>query len=240
MDLLQSQLPKLSDLVSDQVMAEIEASGRSRTYAPGQLVHHRGDLSTSFSIIKSGRVNGSNAGLDGTTLTTTILEAGDCYGEFTLFAGLPRTHDVWALKETVINSLSKKKFIGLTTRYPVILEALLTISLRRSYALLEFMDNLRRLPLEVRLAKLLLAQVRRKQKERSPKNREEETVIKSRQEELAFTLGVTRASVNKVLSALEKAELLKRGYGEVRIIDVEHLSHWVEERDLVTPLTVQT
>ena len=226
MDLLQSFVPKLADLLDADVMLAVELACRNSQWKTGQLVHHRGDRSKSFSLIRRGTVNGSNVGLDGSTLTTTILGPGDCYGEFTLFGGLPRTHDVWALEESEIGTISEAAFRALVKQHPVVTEALLTISLRRSYALLEFMDSLRRLPLPVRIAKLLLSQVRQ-----TGSNQ-----VSTRQEALAFTLGVTRTSVNRVLASLEDAGLISRGYGAIQVDDPAVLADWVSERDGVAPL----
>ena len=226
MDLLQSAVPVLAELLDPTTLARIESKCRWRTYRAGQLVHRRGDKTHGFSLIRSGRVSSANTGLDGSTVTTSILGPGQCFGEFTLFAGLPRTHDVIAIDEVEIGTAPEKAFLALCEDHPAITRALLTISLRRSYVLVEFLDGLRRLPLDMRVAKSLLAQGQHADQAR----------VDCTQEDLAFTFGVTRISINKVLARLEQAGFIKRRYKHILITDIVALRDWVRERDLVVPL----
>ena len=142
-----------------------------------------------------------------------------------MFAGLPRTHDLWALDDVEIGTVPAKPFIKLTEEHPEITRALLAISLRRSYVILDFLDSLRRLPLDVRLAKLLMGQ--------AVKSEQNTVVIK--QEALAYTLGVTRMSVSSALTKLENAGMLERGYGRITL-NRAALSDWIIERDMVPAL----
>ncbi|MCB1643828.1 MAG: Crp/Fnr family transcriptional regulator [Pseudomonadales bacterium] len=231
MDLLQSHVPTLQDLLEPAVMNQLEAACRIRWFQPDQLIHRRGDQTQGLSLIRQGHVNSSNVGLDGSMVSTSVLGPGQCFGEYTLFAGLPRTHDVIAIDSVELGNIAERTFFSLTDQYPQIVRALLTISLRRSYALLEFLDSLRRLPLEMRMAKLLLAQVRHLQEA----NRQN-CIIHCNQEDLASTLGVTRISVSKVLARLEAGGLVKRGYRQITVTDATVLGDWVSARDQVVPL----
>lgn len=71
-------------------------------YTDKQMIHCRGDQKPGLSIVKSGTVQVGVSGADGTFVLTTILGPGECFGEFTLFTELPRTHDIFAAGDTYI------------------------------------------------------------------------------------------------------------------------------------------
>ena len=105
-----------------------------------------GDTNSGPCIVRTGAVRVGNQGKDGSYLTTSILTPGQCYGEFTLLAGLPRTHEMVAIGVTAIDEIGKDRFLTLYEARPELADALLKISLVRNHSLLEFMDDMRRLP----------------------------------------------------------------------------------------------
>jgi len=92
--------------------------------------------------------------------------------------------------------------------------------LKRTHSLLELLDAMRRLPLRERTAKVLLNLVNAN---------ESENLIECRQSDLAATLGVTRASLNKALQQLAELELIELGYGKIELSNNRALSEWVTE-----------
>ena len=96
-------------------------------------------------------------GVDGKFVMTAILGEGECFGEFTLFTDLPRTHDVYAGRATKVYQLSGRVFMRLYEAEPDISRALLKTTLLRSHLVLEMLDAIRRLPIPQRTARILLA-----------------------------------------------------------------------------------
>jgi len=228
MVLLRSDVTMFTDLLPAEVMAQIEAAGKFRSYRDGVLIQQRGDTRRGISILMSGSIIAGNMGADGSFVVSSILQPGECFGEFTLFADLPRTHDLSAYGAAKILNLSEQVFLKLFDREPTISKALLAVTLRRTHDLLEFLDGQRRLALPVRLAKVLLSFI---------SNEGELQVVRCRQEELAYMLGVTRMSVSTALKVLVKEGFVRLGYKSIEVIDKSLLSHWVEERSLVVPVT---
>lgn len=222
-DLLAAGLPLLRDLVSPELDQALSRAATTKRYTDGQMIHRRRDAAPGLSIVRAGAVQVGNVGLDGSYLTTSILGEGQCFGEFTLFAGLPRTHDATAVGPTLIDQLPQRKFMRLFDEHAELARALLTISLRRTHELLEFVDDLRRLPLAVRVAKFLARNL-------------ESSELKVLQEEIAFAFGVSRVSMGKVLKKLEEAELIRRGYGQITVPDRKRLADWVHSQLLLTPV----
>jgi len=76
-----------------RLRSKLDALGHLKTYGDGQHIQSRGDRTKGFSIIISGAVCFRKIDAGGTFITVAVFGAEQCYGEFTLFADLPRTHD---------------------------------------------------------------------------------------------------------------------------------------------------
>ena len=230
-DLMRGTGPSLASLLPPDLMAEILSVAVTVSYQDGQLVHQRGDAKPGLSIVKSGQVIAGNVGADGTLLMTSVIEPGNCFGEFTLFAGLPRTHDIYSYGASEIDQVPKPKFMKLFAKRPQIAEVMLSLAWYRNHSLLEYLDNLRRQPLIVRTAQMLNSNIR---------SQADYQELNCRQDDLAFSLGVSRVSIGKVLTKLQNDELIQIGYGKIIIPSATKLKVWLEERTLLAPLTKQS
>ncbi|MGI9323720.1 MAG: Crp/Fnr family transcriptional regulator [Pseudomonadales bacterium] len=216
--------PLLDDLLPNALSEQVKAAAKRVTFSHGQLIQTRGDTKSGLCIVRAGAVRVGNQGRDGSYLTTSILTPGQCYGEFTLLAGLPRTHEMVAIGDTKIDEISKRRFLKLYDTEPELAKALLRISLVRNHSLLEFMDDMRRLPLLVHVAKFVYRAAAGK------------TAINIRQEDLAFTFGVSRVSMGKVLKRLAALDLLRLGYGKIELAPRQRFQNWLAEQSLIEPL----
>jgi CRP/FNR family transcriptional regulator, cyclic AMP receptor protein len=214
-------LPSLLSLLPKPVVEAIESAARLVRFEDGQWVHNRGDGKPGLSIVKSGAVLVGSYGPDGSFLTTSVLGPGHSFGEFTVFANLPRSNDISAEGSTEIWHIAPRRVEALCARYPELALALLKISLLRSYSLIEQLDDLRRLPLDVRTAKFLL---------QSAVLQDGQHRVHLTQTDLAFALGVSRVSVSKVLTKLAKAGLVELGYGKLGLPQHDDLCRWLERR----------
>ena len=228
MELFRPQAVTLVDLLPEHVMTQIVSAGKTRRYRDGVLIQQRRDTRRGISILLSGQIIAGNVGLDGSFVVSSVLQPGDFFGEFTLFAGLPRTHDLSASGAVTLVHLAEAPFFQLFDQEPAIGKALLTITLRRMHDLLEFLDGQRRLSLPVRVAKLLVSFASKE---------DGLELVRCKQEELAYMLGVTRLSVSKALRSLVEEGLLSLGYRMIEIIDVPGLKLWIAERSLVVPVS---
>lgn len=227
-EIFRSNVTTLADLLPLNVMAQMEAIGRIEHYRDAELIQRRGDTQSGISILKAGQVIAGNVGMDGSFVVSSVLQPGECFGEFTLFAGLPRTHDLSTSGSAEVLGISQRPFLALFEREPAIAKALLAITLRRTHDLLEFLDAQRRLSLPVRLAKLLLSFL---------SSAGGSLEVRCKQEELAYMLGVTRVSVHRALKSLVDEGFLSLGYGVIEITDENQLRQWMEARSLIVPVT---
>ncbi len=216
--------PLLEDLLPPALADRLKAEARRTSFSHGQLIQMRGDTSSGLCIVRAGAIRVGNQGRDGSYLTTSILTPGHCYGEFTVLAGLPRTHEMIAVGAAEIDEISKRRFLTLYDAEPELAKALLKINLVRNHSLLEFMDDMRRLPLHVHVAKFIY---------RAAAGTAE---VHIRQEDLAFTFGVSRVSMGKVLKRLAALQLLQLGYGKITLAQPPVLQAWLAEQSLIEPL----
>ncbi len=219
----------LRDMPPD-LQADLARIGALVRYRPGQLIHQRGDRKPGLSIVVSGAVLFSATDAEGVRVATTRMNPGDSFGEFTLFAGLPRTHDATAIGETEINQITRAPFFALLDRRPALRDHLLKHLTRNLALAVGWLDDERRLPLRTRLAKRLLEFA-------APD--EDTHVVNITQHELAETLGVSRVALGQAVAFLRGEELIETGYGAIIVRDIEALSGWIAAETGLEPLTVE-
>jgi len=213
--------PFLSGLPASSVR-DIQSVAIPMKYADGALIHNRGDDKPGLSIVRRGTVRVGLIRTDGTFVITSLLGAGQTFGEFTLYAGLPRTHDIIAMGETEIWQLPRQRFLKLAETRPELTQGLLKTALVRTHILLEMIEAMRSLPVLERVAKILLILVTTAGKD---------SVFHCRQSDLAVTLGISRMTLSKALKTLEKLGLVTLGYGGIALPDKARLIAWITERD---------
>jgi CRP-like cAMP-binding protein len=217
----------LFSLLSTRVKNKIIDRANLARYQAGQLIHNRGERKPGLSIVKSGSVQVGVNGSDGTFVMVAQLGVGQCFGEFTIFTDLPRTHDISAITQTEIYQISHDDFLKLYRQEEELSAALLRVTLLRNHLLLEMLDALRRLPLLERTASVLLSM---SASSGTPNH------LVCRQEELAFAIGVSRVSLGKSLKRLARQNLIRIGYGEIQFPDRKALENWVSKHCNTTPL----
>ena len=210
------------DMITAESRRAIEASAIKMRYSDGALIHNRGDEKPGLSIVRQGIVRVGLIRTEGTFVITSIFGPGQSFGEFTLFAGLPRTHDIIAQGETEVWQLPGERFLRLREKRPDLMEALMKTALVRSHVLLEMIEAMRSLPDLERVAKVLVILMT---------TAGQTSQFYTRQSDLAVTLGLSRTSLSKALAQLEADGLVTRGYGQIRLPDRDRLITWITARD---------
>lgn len=214
-------------ILPEPLLDRLYAVSRRVAYADGQLIHGRGDATQALLLVDSGRVRAGNAGADGSFVTAYVFDPGDAIGEFTIFAGLPHTHDFVAVGPTVIRYIDKGSFHRLRRQEPELaFHFLQAITLRLHFAI-EMLDDTIRLPLVVRTAKLL---------RHGSTLSSDPGVIEVRQVEIADALGVSRVAIGKTLKKLRSERLIEQRRGRIHIPDRRRLDRWISARSPVPEL----
>ena len=113
----------LFDLSMDQITILIHTQSVIHSmveYQDGAVIHRRGDRGRALSVVRTGAVRMSNMGRDGREVTLTTLSPGESFGEFTVFADLPRQFDFTARGKTVIDTINHQRFEALLQSSPAL------------------------------------------------------------------------------------------------------------------------
>ncbi|NMP33225.1 Crp/Fnr family transcriptional regulator [Thalassotalea sp. M1531] len=210
----------------DEMVLLLCEFGQTVFYSSDKLIHARGDVKPGLSVVISGLVKVGNYGLDGKYCLTRVLEPGETFGEFTLFGNLPRTHNAESLGDTEVLQLNASEFDLACQRIPQLKDTLLASLATKLHDCLEILDDVRRLPLTVRLAKTLVT---------IAKTRGTNDVV-IRQSDLADVTGVTVLSCHKALNVLTEQGLIKLAYGRIIINDRSAFTRWIEQKSELTSL----
>ncbi|SHN63932.1 Crp/Fnr family transcriptional regulator [Erythrobacter sanguineus] len=210
----------LLDALSSEVRAEVMALSSRRTCADGQLIQQAGDIHSALFIIEQGAVRMCQSAPDGVEITIIILGAGQSFGDLTLLEDKPRAFDASAIGKTQLLELRRSAFDALWEKYPSFGKTMLSLSAQRLHITLSLLDDMRRLDLNERCAKLLLEMT----------TREGRPATQVDQATLSQVLGVSRVSIGRALGFLKAQGLINTGYGEVEVIDPQALNAWLTSR----------
>ena len=228
-----SYVKALNQIIMPESLLELCTQfGTPTEYDKGAMIHNRGDLKPGLSIVEAGQVKMGNYGVDGNYQLTTVLERGDTFGEFTLYASLARTHHAQAMSDCTVLQINESRFRQLEAAHPevgVFLTRNLAIKL---HATLERLDDILRLPTHVQLAKLIyqtnVAQANSAQNSAA--------AVQLRQSDYAERLGVTVLTAHKALNKLVSLSLIRKRYGKVEIIDKAVMSKWLSDNMSLLPV----
>jgi CRP-like cAMP-binding protein len=210
--------------LDSETLERITPYGVTRLYRAQETIHHRGDPANDLGIVLSGGVALSTIGRQGKRLISVILLRGELYGAYPLQAGRPRTADAHATMDTRVLAFNRKAFSNLLEVDRAFRERFIILLSDAVERATQALDDQRRLPLCLRLAKLLLRHSRNPQR-----------VVELTQSELAQLLAASRYAVGKDMGKLAKEGLVRTGYGSIEVVSREDLRKWVVKRIEVLP-----
>lgn len=207
----------LLDELSEPARAWLAAVGTRRSYADGEMIHRRGDVEPSMCVVISGRVRLTRLHANGTQIFVSSIRPGQHFGDVLFHGQTParRTHDAWAVGAVQIDHYGEAAYASLLGQ-PEVLLALHRIAATRLAGAIAMADDLRGLPREAHLAKVLLAL--------RPDAGGEISCV---QEDLAGLLGTSVMTLSKALARLRGAGLIETGYRSLRILDRARLRAWL-------------
>jgi CRP-like cAMP-binding protein len=224
---LEYGIPGILGLLTDDLRTALKEAEVLVRYRDGELIQSRGDTTPGLRIVRTGAVRAGNIGADGKYLELGVFGPGQTFGEMTVFAGLPRTFNVYASGPTTIGHIDEVRMGRLLRDHPELARVFLRTLATQLHAALEFVEDLRRLPVAVHVAKLIATMV---------KTGKGAAVLEVTQTSLAETLGVTRIPVARALERLEKEGLLRHTYGRIEVPNEAALQAWVEEHLALRPV----
>ncbi|ASG23356.1 Crp/Fnr family transcriptional regulator [Nitrospirillum viridazoti CBAmc] len=207
--------------------AEILARGRLRTYADGQAVYRGGDAPDGLYALVTGRMRLATVQEDGREVVILHAGPGHWFGEVSMVDGLPRGQTAVARGESVVLHLAAQAFaqiVGADPRRWANFAGILSRHLRQAT---HYLGEVLALPTPQRTARLLALLCRL---EEAPPDDTgcAPVLLPLSQEDLAGMLGLSRQTANRALGRLERAGLVRRGYGGIEVRDAGALERFVD------------
>ena len=194
------------------------AHARQRQLGAGQYLFKRGDPPCGLYAVLEGTLRISAVNEQGKEAILSLVELPYWFGEICLFDGLPRTHDACAVGPCTLLQVPQQallKILDETPQYWRDLALLMSQKLRLSFIGLE---QLSLMPAPVRLAHRLLMIV-----EGYGDIEHSRRVLQLPQEDLAAMLSLSRQTTNALLKDLQAHGVVRLGYGEIEVLDVQRL-----------------
>ena len=214
--------PNLLELLAPPSRKWLTTLARRERYTDGELIHARGDTDPTMCIVIEGRVRMIRMRQGGAESFVSQIYPGQHFADILMFDSTPRTHSAIAVGDTIIDHYDAKAFDLIMAR-PDVLAALYRITGVRLGRALSMVDDLRTLPREGHLAKLLLVLA---------PTADAQGKIACIQEDLAGILGVSPMTLAKALGKLKQARLVETGYRHIRITDIGALRAWLNALEL--------
>lgn len=212
------QLQSFFGALPDALRESVAAAGQARDYADGAVLHRRGDKGLGLSVIEGGAVRFTRVDAEGAVSALTTLLAGDAYGEFTVFADLPRAYDAEAVGVTRVRLIPAAALERLMDNMPQLRRHILQHITRQLFRALTLLDDERQLSLDQRIAKALCA-----------RTGGDGDNVGITQQALAEDMAVSRVGLGKALNKLIDAGLVATGYRKLTICDHAGLDAWWQE-----------
>ncbi|MEF9671728.1 Crp/Fnr family transcriptional regulator [Pseudomonas sp. PCH446] len=194
------------------------AAAKGRRLTPGQRLFQRGDPPCGLYAVLEGSIRVGAVSEKGKEALLGVIELPYWFGEISLFDGLPRTHDAYAVGHTILLQVPQDILLKLLDERPEYwrqFALLMSQKLRLTFIGLE---QLSLMPAPARLAhRLLLIAEGYGELNRSRQ------LLEVSQEQLAAMLSLSRQTTNQILQDFQQQGILRTNYGGIEILDLERL-----------------
>lgn len=174
-----------------EAVERIAAAAQQRTLRRGDVLFHEGDEGTELFLVQTGRIAIANKSFDGRESVVALMEAGDVFGEMSLFDGHGRSAEARALETSSVYAVPFEPLRELFREQPDLLWSVVALLARRIRNMDVALADSVFLDVTGRTAKRLLELAGEK----------DEFTLPITQEELAGLVGASRERVNKAISS---------------------------------------
>ncbi len=189
------QVPLFAGLADEDIRG-LMALAKRRTFRNGEVIFHREDPGQVLYVIKEGKVKISLISPDGQEISLVVFGKGECFGEFAILDGLPRSADAVALEKVECYTLQRSDFHNAIMKNPKIAIQIIEVLTRRLRSTDQMVEDLIFLDVYGRVAKKLLELADTHGTKVDDGTRID---VRLTQQEIASMVGASRESVNKVV-----------------------------------------
>lgn len=197
-------IPLFSRL-DDPGLSRLAGIVRRRRYDRGSPIFFEGDPGGSLLVIVCGSVKIHKIAEDGREKTLTMLEAGDFFGEMSIFDGAERSASAEALADCEVIVIDRERFLDLLKSAPGIAA---DIALALADRLRRTNEDLERLAFRDARGRVTEALLQLARAHGEPTAQGLRLKIRLTHQELANYAGVTRETVTRILAELQNNGLV--------------------------------
>lgn len=205
------------DMLATQAAA-VKLAARETLFA-------KGDPGDRLYLVTRGTVRVGVLSADGREVTYGLIRPGQMFGEIAVLDNGPRTADASALEASELLAFERRHVLALLARNPDCTLRLVSILCQRIRQADQLLEDIFFLSLPSRLAKHLLALSDTMAE--TPAAAGQPVTIRMSQQAVADHMGISRESVNKVLSKWEQSGLVSLWRGKITIHDRQRLDDYL-------------
>lgn len=223
-------MPHADDAHDVPWIAQLEDAARERmragltrkAYAAGSFVCHKGDRLPYWTGVESGLIKLAASAADGRALSFAGVGAGGWFGEGSMLKDEPRKYDIVALRDTTIGRIDLATFRWLTEHSLGFNRVLVRLMNERMAQFIATIELDRIFDPTARVARHIAWLCN------PVLNPRIGTVIDLSQEELALLAGVSRATANKALQALDAEGLIRLSRAGFSVLAAKKLATYAD------------
>jgi len=206
--------------VPASLLDELAAKTRTIRVSAREQLFTKGDPGDRLYLVAHGVIRISALSPEGREVTYGLIKAGELFGEIAVLDGGRRSADATALEPSELLALDRRDVVDFIDRHPALALHLLRVLCERLRRADDLLEDVVFLSLPGRLAKHLLVLAGTLSSREAP---DSAPTIRLSQQELADHLGISRESVNKVLSKWEQAGMVTLGRGQITVNGLDAL-----------------
>ena len=191
----------------------LERTVKRRRFAAGEILFARGDAATEIFALTAGRVKISRSSEDGTTQTLLLLHQGDLIGSLAVVQGTPHPVSAHAVRTVDTAAWTSGQFRSVLKLDPTLAEHTLKLVARRAEQMLDRLEEITSIPLEQRLARVLL----RIAADCGQETDADEVTLALTRQDLAELTSVTLPTISRIMSRWRRQGLIAGTRGTVTI-----------------------
>jgi|SRR2546421_6267759 CRP/FNR family transcriptional regulator, cyclic AMP receptor protein len=213
------QVPLFAGL-ADEDIRELMSLAKRRTFRNNEVIFHREDPGQVLYVIKEGKVKISLISPDGQEISLVVFGKGECFGEFAILDGLPRSADAVALEKVECYTLQRSDFHNAIMKNPKIAIQIIEVLTKRLRSTDQMVEDLIFLDVYGRVAKKLLELADTHGTKVDSGTRID---VRLTQQELASMVGASRESVNKVMGYFTDKNLISTDKHKITLHRISEL-----------------
>jgi CRP-like cAMP-binding protein len=199
---------RLFETLEDHVLEKLSNAAQPRHWPNGITLFQRGETGDYLVALASGRIRVAVGSAQGKELVLRHAEAGDIFGELSLFDGAARSAEATAVVDSKGYVLAKREFDAIAAQEPSLHIAVTHHLCRMLRDTTEQLEGLALYTLEARVARFLLFTLRQIHGDDLPPN--PLLLLEINQSDIAAVLGASRPKVNRALQAMRDAGVLQK------------------------------